>query len=91
MVFQSALIDQLGIAREKNPGETPDSIANDWHWDLARLTVSQIVALATALIEQGEVEFVPEADLVAALKTAFSAGQIDVSNVHKKVRQQAGL
>ena len=66
-------------------------MANEWHWDLAELSASQIVALAQSLIENSQLEFFLESELIAALKSAASAGEVRIEDVSKKVRQQAAL
>jgi hypothetical protein len=90
LVFDSEIVDGLGIARQQTPGQTPDVAANAWHFDLAQLTTSQLVGLAGSLLEHGQVDFFLATDLVSALKSAIAAGDVNLDEVSKKVRQQLG-
>jgi len=53
IVFDSALVQAAGIEIQDNPGTTADTGANAWHRDLV-LTGNKMVALAKAILENGE-------------------------------------
>jgi hypothetical protein len=91
LIFDSAIVDGLGIKRQKTPGATPDGGANDWHWDLAELTGTQIVSLADALVEGAEVEMVLAPDLIRALREATATDQVKLQDLKPKVRKQLEL
>ena len=53
IVFDSALVQAAGIEIKNNPGTSDDTGANGWHRDLV-LTGNKMVALAKAILENGE-------------------------------------
>jgi hypothetical protein len=91
LIFDSTVVDGLGIALEKSEGTTLDTATNKLHWDLVTLTGTQIVALASALVDGAKVEPMLQSELVTGLKEAVASGQVDVAKLSVKVRQQSQL
>lgn len=54
VLFDSDLLEPLGIAVKDVPGATKDAHANQWHRDLVDLSGSKLVALARAIFDHGE-------------------------------------
>ena len=54
VLFDSALLSDVGTSAETVPGKTPDEAANDWHRDLVDLSGNKLVALTRAILTNGE-------------------------------------
>lgn len=53
VLFDSAILEGIGIDLVRADGNTPDTEANAWHRDLVNLSGRKLVALARAVLEQG--------------------------------------
>jgi hypothetical protein len=91
LVFDSDIVSALGIPITKSPGLTPDRIANDWHFDLAEISAGRLTSLAEQLVLQAQFLPLLQDDLVASLRSSAVAGDLDLTRVNKKVRQQTGV
>jgi len=83
IVFDSALVQAAGIEIQNNPGTTADTGANGWHRDLV-LTGNKMVALAKAIIENGEDA---RQILKLRMKELVQAG-IDLGELPQHVKQK---
>jgi hypothetical protein len=86
LIFESNVVDAVGIAIKEVPGLTPDVVANTWHRDLVEISADQLVAFSEALIRHAEMETLLEDELVAALKLAWVAGSVRKESLSKKAR-----
>jgi hypothetical protein len=91
LIFSDDLVSRIGINVQKTDGQTPDRVANQWHFDLSDLTATQLRNLAEDLVHHAVLESYLADDLIAALRDAASAGDVDKDAVNKKVRTQVGV
>lgn len=91
LVFDSAILADIGITRNKKQGETPDNVANEWHWDLTELTGVQLVKLAEELVNRAVLLSLLDKELISALQGAASAGELQKDQVSRPVMTQANL
>jgi hypothetical protein len=54
VLFDSALLETVGIDSVQETGATPDAEANAWHRDLVDLSGKKLVTLTRLILENGE-------------------------------------
>ena len=54
IIFDSALLTEVGIDSMREKGATQDATANEWHRDLVQLSGNKLVALTRGVLERGE-------------------------------------
>jgi hypothetical protein len=87
--FDYAIIDldilsTIGIHIRASIGETPDEAVNSWHWDAIELTATQILKLAQAIRETGEIKRVLEKQITKMLIDAASSGRIQRARIKQE-------
>jgi hypothetical protein len=86
LIFESSVVESVGIAIKEEPGLTPDAVANTWHRDLTGISADQLLSLSEALVKEAEMVIFLEDELVKALKSAYEAGNVQKHLLNGKAR-----
>jgi hypothetical protein len=76
VLFDSAILEQIGIDLVRADGHTPDTEANGWHRDLVNLSGKKLVALARAVLAQGTTRIVLKKRICELIIEGVAAKQI---------------
>jgi hypothetical protein len=78
----------LGLAMEKKFGETYDGHANgEWHFDLTRLSATDLSRLANTMFVHGTTERKNKPKLVQLLKKSIQDGYVNEADLRPQVRE----
>ena len=81
-LFNDATFQDIGIAISQSPGRTPDWTVNQLHYDLGKLTATQILAVATT-VAKGEIRRKQSKDIGRGLRTAIKNGALDTGTINQ--------
>ena len=76
MLINQQLVTDMSIGVLTSDGSTADTKANEWHRDLGKLSISQLVDIAYLLRRQGRLARCPQKRVRALLEMAVSSGHI---------------
>ena len=84
-VFDTAVIDEIGIATARNQGNTPDEEVNSQHLDLVSLTADQVVTLARSVQDHGEMRRINRKDIASLLEKGISDGKLKPQKLNQEL------
>ncbi len=86
LLFDDAIVTELGLEIRKTAGGTPDGHANrEWHRDLTQLSGRKVLDLAVAVFYRSEAGRELEKTLLTSIKAAVAKNQIDTSKLQPKL------
>ncbi len=88
VLFNSALLAELGIEWEATPGDTLDVAVNACHRDLVKLTATKLADFGTSLVRKGNVERKSDREAGRCINDSIQAKFIDVAKVPTQIVQQ---
>ncbi len=89
LIVDSKHIQGLGLRMEQRVGETHDSHANkSWHFDLNRLSASDLSRLANSMFANGKTERKVESSLIPLLKKSIEDGFVDKTNLRPNLLER---
>jgi hypothetical protein len=80
ILFDSSLIDVLGIPANEVKGGTDDEVANDWHRDLINLSGLKIVGLVKLMLEKGDNFRISKKKIKALVLDGIQKKEIQMDN-----------
>ncbi|MCZ7568850.1 MAG: hypothetical protein M5U01_09715 [Ardenticatenaceae bacterium] len=92
VLFDSRLLDNLGIIAEEEAGATPDEEANRcWHRNLVKLSAQKLTSLATAILETGHWDRIPEKTVRERIIQGVDSGCLRLDKFKPIMRQKVEL
>jgi hypothetical protein len=88
-IFNTDVVDDLGVIMDDQPGNSPDSEANEkWRRNLGQFSHRQLFEFAEYLRQSGTVKRMQYADVLESLRQAWDANQLDDRRVKEKILSQ---
>ena len=88
-LFDQNIIQETGIKFQRTKGISLDVEANDlWHLDLYELSASDIVKLATAIANNGDLKRVSEREVKSILTSAITVGTIKYDHLIQNLKEK---
>ena len=84
-LFSEDVLQECGIKRRKDQGDTLDREVNDWHEDLIELTMSKVALLASAIKRGGCIKRYNEKKVATSIKNSLSNNFIDPEQIKPKL------
>jgi hypothetical protein len=89
LIVESKHIQNLGFSIEKTTGQTHDSHANNnWHFDLTRLSATNLSNLANCLLKNGATKRKYDRDLIPMLKKSIASGYVEQTKLNPKLLER---
>jgi len=83
-LFDQETLSEINIRIKNTEGDSPDEDANSWHVDLAELSATKLMELATAIMRKAEIKRIPEKSILRLVARAVASGQIDRTKLRLK-------
>ncbi len=80
VIFDDSDLDSLGITVQQTEGDTPDTVANELHYELGGLTVARLVHLAN-IVSVGTHKRITKKEIKSGLQEAVKAGQLNTAKI----------
>lgn len=87
VVFDGKGLQDIGIAAMRSPGNTPDYLVNEMHYDIGKLTARQTADLATVIIT-GKLGRRQRMAIKAGMKRAIQCGDLDDTAMKEQLLRQ---
>ncbi|GEM_PF-642040 len=81
VIFDSAVLGEIGITYVKSEGETPDKEVNSWHYDLIELSAAKLADLAKHLLPNSEPHRILAKEVLSSLIESGANDMIDWEKV----------
>lgn len=90
LLFDYAVVTDLGLTIKKTTGGTFDNAANrSWHRDLTELSGRRVLALLTTIFYASDVKRIPQGKILEWVKAAIANSEIDSSRLSPKLAAKA--
>lgn len=87
VVFDSSILDEVGIAKEREQGETYDNGVNTHHINLVRLTAERLATFGARIRARGHRERFHWKEIKRHLNESIKSGYIDASLIAPSLRK----
>jgi hypothetical protein len=84
-------LDEIVLKPTKKIGKTPYGIINSYHYDIPRLSINSVVYFAHLLSRYATFSRMGWKDIQARLRQANEKGQLDLTNIEDKLKEQLGI
>lgn len=91
ILFESAVVENLGIAFEKAAGDTFDPAVNACHVDLVRLTAAKLAEFGARIRSDGEIARRGEKQVAILIQESLAKGFIDPNHLRPDVAKHVGV
>jgi hypothetical protein len=82
------LIEELNIKLVKIPGDTPDDIVNNYHYDLIEISGSKLISLAKKMLSNAERAEMLKSKVIQQIHNSYNGGLFSRMNrVSDKIRK----
>lgn len=90
-IIDKKYLDEIAFKPIKKVGKTPYGIINSYHYDIPRLSINSVVYFAHLLVRYGMFDRMGWRDIQARLHKAHVKGQLDLTNMESKLKEQLGI